>query len=263
MNPELFMTEGVPTLESTGCVATLTLRRAGQRNSLNDEDLQTLLDHFETLNQNTAIDVVVLRANTHGQPQPVFSSGYNVGGFEDDALAPLRFERIVQAFEALRPITVCALNGSVYGGATDLVLASDLIVAQQGLHWRMPALALGLHYYPSGLQRYVSRLGLNLSKRAFLLGQPMTYDSLSETGVFAALVPADQFETSVQEVVKQLTHMAPHASQDTKKSLNEIAAGQFDVARLQARSHTSALGAEFAEGRQAFAQKRAPRFKDL
>jgi enoyl-CoA hydratase/carnithine racemase len=45
-----------------------------------------------------------------------------------------------------RPVTICALNGSVYGGATDVVLACDLRIGLQGLEWRMPATALGLHY---------------------------------------------------------------------------------------------------------------------
>jgi len=262
MNAALLHTEGTPLLNSTAGVATLTLRRPKQRNSLNDEDLQILLNYFDVIN-NTAIDVVVLRASTDGQRQPVFSAGYNVAGFDDDALAPLRFERIVEAFEQLRPITVCALNGSVYGGATDLVLASDFVVAQTGLYWRMPALALGLHYYPSGLRRYINRLGLNLSKRAFLLGEAMAFEHLSDSGVFEALVASDEFEPTLERVVQQLSRMAPRASQDTKKSLNEIAAGHYDQAVLSARSESSALGQEFAEGRQAFAQRRAPRFKEI
>jgi enoyl-CoA hydratase/carnithine racemase len=45
---------------------------------------------------------------------------------------------------------VCALNGSVYGGATDLMLACDLSVGLPGVEFRMPATALGLHYYPGG-----------------------------------------------------------------------------------------------------------------
>ncbi|MBU3647350.1 MAG: enoyl-CoA hydratase/isomerase family protein, partial [Limnohabitans sp.] len=136
------MTEGAPTLDIHGTTATLTLRRPSLRNSLTDDDLSTLLAHFDTLNQTSSVQVVVLRAQTAGQTQAVFSSGYNVGGFDNDPMAPLFFEKIPEALERLRPITVCALNGSVYGGATDLVLACDFIVAQRGLTWRMPACAL-------------------------------------------------------------------------------------------------------------------------
>ena len=254
------MTEGVPTLDLHGHTATLTLHRPSQRNSLTDEDLTTLLTHFDTLNRTTSIEVVVLRAETAGQKQPVFSAGYNVGGFDNDPMAPLFFEKIPDALERLRPITVCALNGSVYGGATDLVLACDFIVAQRGLTWRMPACALGLHYYPSGLRRYVSRFGLQASKRAFMLGQAQPFETLEQLGIFEALVEADAFEAALSELVNTLGGMAPLALSLTKKSLNEIAAGLYNEPALRERSKQSVHSHDFAEGRAAFAERRAPKF---
>ena len=47
------MTEGTPLLDISGAVATLTLRRPSLRNSLTDDDLHTLLAHFEAINLNT------------------------------------------------------------------------------------------------------------------------------------------------------------------------------------------------------------------
>jgi enoyl-CoA hydratase/carnithine racemase len=257
------MSEGPPLLSIDGNLATLTLRRPSQRNSLTDEDLHTLLAHVDTLNASPDVTAVVLRADTTGQRQPVFSAGYHVGGFDQDPMAPLFFEKIPQAFEQLRPVTVCAMNGSVYGGATDLVLACDLRVGLQGTEWRMPACALGLHYYPSGLRRYVSRLGLQWSKRAFLLGQAMAVEALAQTDVFEAVVSAEEFEPTVQALLKQLSRMAPLALKSTKQSLNEIAAGLYSEPALKERSRHSVFSQDFAEGRAAFAEKRPPQFKGL
>lgn len=254
------MTEGTPLLNIHGTVTTLTLRRPSQRNSLTDDDLNTLLTHFEAINRNAAVHVVVLRADTTAQKQAVFSAGYNVGGFDNDPMAPLFFEKIPEALERLRPVTICALNGSVYGGATDLVLACDFTVAQRSHTWRMPAAALGLHYYPSGLRRYVSRFGLQASKRAFLLGQSMPYEALDTLGIFEALVEEDAFESQVQRLVDTLSQMAPLALAQTKKSLNEIAAGLYSEPALKERSRQSVHSQDFAEGRAAFAQRRAPQF---
>jgi enoyl-CoA hydratase/carnithine racemase len=254
------MTEGTPTLTLDGSVATITLRRPSLRNSLTDDDLCTLLAHIEAINRNTDIHVVVLRADTSGQKQAVFSAGYNVSGFDNDPMAPLFFEKVPQALERLRPVSVCALNGSVYGGATDMVLACDFTVAQRGMSWRMPAVALGLHYYPSGLRRYVSRMGLQMSKRAFLLGQSMPYETLDQLGMFEALVEADTFEATLQNLVAQLCQMAPSALASTKQSLNEIAAGLYNEPALKERSRQSVHSQDFNEGRAAFAQRRAPKF---
>ena len=257
------MTEGTPLLDITGAIATLTLRRPSQRNSLTDDDLNTLLAHFDAINRNPAVHVVVLRADTTAQKQAVFSAGYNVGGFDNDPMAPLFFEKIPEALERLRPVTICALNGSVYGGATDLVLACDFTVAQHGCTWRMPAAALGLHYYPSGLRRYVSRLGLQMSKRAFLLGEAMPYEDLEPLGIFEALVDEDAFEAQIQSLVATLGQMAPLALAQTKKSLNDIAAGLYNEPALKERSRQSVHSQDFAEGRAAFAERRAPKFKGI
>jgi enoyl-CoA hydratase/carnithine racemase len=254
------MNEGSPTLTLDGHTATLTLRRPSLRNSLTDDDLNALLAHFDTLNRNQNVHVLVLRADTRGQKQPVFSAGYNVSGFDNDPMAPLFFEKIPEALERLRPVTLCALNGSVYGGATDLVLACDFVVAQRGLSWRMPACALGLHYYPSGLRRYVSRLGLPASKRAFLLGQSMSFEDLEKLGLFEALVEAEMFEPTLQTLINTLNQMAPQALAATKKSLNEIAAGLYNEPALKERSRQSVHSHDFAEGRAAFAERRAPIF---
>ena len=110
--------------------------------------------------------VVVLTANTHGQPKPVFCAGYDIGGFDEEGQGATSFERVPEALAVLRPITICALNGSVYGGATDIVLACDLRIGLQGIEWRMPATAIGLHYYPSGLARYIQRMGLAATKKS-------------------------------------------------------------------------------------------------
>ena len=254
------MMDGSPTLDLSGHLATLTLRRPALRNSLNDDDLNTLLAHFEAINANPDVHVVVLRADTQGQKSPVFSAGYHVGGFDNDPMAPLFFEKIPDALERLRPVTVCALNGSVYGGATDVVLACDLRIGLQGIEWRMPATALGLHYYPSGLQRYVSRFGVAGAKRAFLTARPFSAEQLHAMGLFEALVTDADWASTLQVLVSDILALAPLAVQETKKSINEIAAGQMDTERLRAREHMTSDSVDFAEGRAAFAERRKPVF---
>ncbi|HMS04765.1 MAG TPA: enoyl-CoA hydratase/isomerase family protein [Burkholderiaceae bacterium] len=261
------VSESPPTLSRDGAVATLRLNRPGRRNSLRDEDLRTLLALIGEVNDDTRIRVLVLTGQTHGQRRPVFCAGYDVGGFDDDASASqggsgrLPFEQVPDALEVARPVTVCALNGSVYGGATDLVLACDLRVALAGSEWRMPAAALGLHYYPSGLRRYVSRLGVNLAQRLFLTGQAMGVETIdARAALFAAVAPADTFDAAVDEIVHAAAALAPLAAESTKQSLHEMAAGQFHWAALREREALTTASADFAEGRAAMAAKRPPVF---
>ncbi len=251
----------VPSLSVTGPCATITLNRPARRNSLDDGDLRTLLSHFGTVNTDTSVRVLVLTAQTTGQPRPVFCSGYHVGGFDSGEHDPFLFEKVPDALERMRPITLCALNGSIYGGATDLLLACDLRIGLQGTEFRMPAAALGLHYYPSGLRRYVSRLGLNMAKRAFLAAQVLKCEQLEALGLFEQLVSAEEFDATVSAWVDKLVGLAPLALQATKQSLNEIAAGQFDEPAMRERERITTRSHDFAEGRKAFAERRHPHFE--
>lgn len=241
-------------------VATITLNRPAHRNRLEDADLETLLAHFAQVDADASVRVLVLRANTEGQPRPVFCAGYDMSGFEQDAQASSAFERVPDALAALRPVTVCALNGSLYGGATNLFLACDLRIALQGVEFRMPATALGLHFYPGGLLRYVERLGLAAAKRAFLTARPFSAEQLWQTGCLEALASPEHFETELQRLVQDVLSLAPLAAENIKRSLNEIAAGCHDPVVLREREHASTRSADFAEGRKAFAERRRPVF---
>jgi enoyl-CoA hydratase/carnithine racemase len=250
-----------PVLQIQGGVATITLNRPAQRNRLENADLKALLAHFETLNQDPQVRVLVLTANTSGQPKPVFCAGYDIGGFDEPGHSAVNFEEIPNVLAQLRPVTICALNGSVYGGATDLVLACDLRIGMRGTEWRMPATALGLHYYPSGLQRYVSRFGLAGAKRAFLTARPFTANQLEAMGLFEALVTENEWDDTLQALLQDVLALAPLAVQETKKSLYEIEIHAADMARLRERERLTGQSEDFAEGVAAFMQRRKPVFK--
>lgn len=260
MNPA-FAQPSPPVLHIAGGVATITLNRPAQRNRLENGDLQTLLAYFEAIERQAQVRVLVLTANTADQPKPVFCAGYDIGGFNVPGQGATAFEKVPDALAALRPITICALNGSVYGGATDVVLACDLRVGLQGIEWRMPATALGLHYYPSGLQRYIGRFGVSATKRAFLTARPFNWQQLERLGLFEAFVSTDDWTATLQALTDDILALAPLAAQETKKSLNEIASGHMDWPALRAREALTSTSADFAEGRAAFAERRKPVFE--
>ena len=249
-----------PVLNIDNGVATITLNRPARRNRLENGDLKVLLGHFESLNRDQDVRVLVLTANTAGHPKPVFCAGYDIGGFDEPGHGAIFFEEIPDALAELRPVTVCALNGSVYGGATDVVLACDLCIGLTGIEWRMPATALGLHYYASGLQRYVSRFGVAATKRAFLSARPFTDQRLEALGIFEAMGDAQEWDELLQQLLDDITALAPLAVQETKRSINEMARGELNLAALRSREQLTASSADFREGRAAFAERRKPIF---
>lgn len=254
--------QGPPLLTIDGALATITLNRPAHRNRLHNEDLQALLHHFAVVQADPSIRVVVFNARTLPQ-RPVFCAGFHIGEFEHDS-APggptVQFEQVADALENLRPVTVCALGGSVYGGATDLVLACDVRIGVPGIEMRMPAAALGIHYYPNGLRRYVSRLGPDATRRAFLTARPMDATTMLRIGYLTDLVEPAELAPTVQSLVGDIAALAPLAVAGLKQSINEIARGDFDRERLLQREHACQRSDDFAEGRRAFDERRAPVF---
>ena len=248
-----------PQLTINGGCATLTLNRPAHHNRLQVEDLLALRQCFNDLAAMSDLRVLVLTGSG-----PSFCSGFDLGALAAQVEAategPRLFEQTVDALEALPMPTVCRLNGGVFGGATDLALACDFRIGIQGMSLRMPAVRLGLHYYPSGLQRYVSRLGLATAKRLFLLAETLPADELLRIGYLDQLCAPDQLDGAVQAVVEALCAAAPLAARGMKASLNEIARGEFDRGRLREREQQCAGSADLREGQRAFAEKRAPRF---
>jgi enoyl-CoA hydratase/carnithine racemase len=125
----------------------------------------------------------------------------------------------------------------------------------------MPAAALGLHYYPSGLQRYVSHFGIAAAKRAFLTAQVFSSAQLQALGLFESFVAGEHFAEELQVLVDHVLALAPLAAQSTKRSLNEIAAGHYNEAELRDREIQSSRTVDFAEGLKAFAERRKPVFR--
>jgi enoyl-CoA hydratase/carnithine racemase len=249
-----------PELTINGPVAILRLRRPAKMNRLTPVDLIELQRLCRAVDAQTDIRVLVLTADTAGQARPVFSAGYDIEGFDEKDHDPHLFEQTVDVVARLRPVVVAGLNGSVYGGATDMVLACDLRIGMPGLVWRMPACALGLHYYPSGLRRYVAAFGVDRTRQLFLTAQAVSSEQLQRWGVLMELVAADDWPTRLQVLGQQLAGLAPMAAQGTKATLSELARGHANDAVLRQREALCATSEDFREGRQALVERRTPLF---
>lgn len=249
-----------PSLQIADGVAIVTLQRPAQLNRLTVEDLLELGRHFMRIESDDTVRVVILTANTQSQNKPVFCAGYDVASFDGDSHDPALFEKTVDALANLKPVVIGAINGSVYGGATDLVLACDLRIGLQSTEFKMPACALGLHYYPNGLRRYISVLGINGSKQAFLTARPIPVEKLHEWSVFMDVCQQTAFDETVAKLASHICTLSPMALKATKASLNEISQGFATEASLRERERLSLESQDFAEGRKSFRERRPAKF---
>jgi enoyl-CoA hydratase/carnithine racemase len=255
-------TAGTPIITFDGARATIRLNRPRHRNRLQPEDLETLLKHFDRIEADPAIHVLVLTGTGRA-----FSAGYDLTSLaertagERKQTAGSAFEVVVDRLEDLDLPTICRLNGGVYGGATDLALACDFRIGVDTAEMFMPAARLGVHYYKSGIMRYVSRLGLDNAKRLFLTAQKIDAQDMLRIGYLTAMVPMEALDAEVDRLAAILAANAPIAMRGMKRTINEFARGRLDEAAADQRAIASMHSAEIKEGIQAFAEKRPPNFK--
>lgn len=245
----------LPELTIQGPVATLRLNRPELANRLEVEDLKTLQRMLEQVNSNE--EIRVLRLTATGRH---FCSGFNTGKISGEDTAAL-FEATAQALELARPLTVAAINGGIYGGATDLALACDFRMAVQSTNMFVPAAEIGLHFYGSGLERYVSRLGLAVTKRLLLAGERFNASQMLSAGFLDKLLgDAEDLQAELDQFSAHLAGMAPLAVQGMKRNLNRIARGALDKEALNSDILRAQNSADLAEGVKAKAEKRRPVF---
>lgn len=226
-----------PKLDIDGGVATLRFCRPEEHNRIDPDDLAVLMGHFERVLAEPGVRVLVVT----GSGEKTFSSGYTVHAIRehlDD-----RLETMLDTLEALPLPVVCALNGSAYGGAIDLALCCDFRIGVRGARMFMPAAKFGLHYYPGGLRRYVTRLGLNVAKKLFLTAQAVGDEEMLRIGFLNELVERAQFDAAVQSYVNAILECEPKVVASMKGFLNQTADGAIDLAAQQA-AFVQSLGSD-------------------
>jgi enoyl-CoA hydratase/carnithine racemase len=217
-----------PKLDIADGVATLRFCRPEEHNRIDPDDLAVLMRHFERVLAEPGVRVLVVT----GSGEKTFSSGYTVHAIRehlDD-----RLEKMLDALESLPLPVICALNGSAYGGAIDLALCCDFRIGVLGARILMPAAKFGLHYYPGGLRRYVTRLGLNAAKKLFLTAQAVGDEEMLRIGFLNELVDRAQFDATVQAYVKAILECEPKVVASMKVFLNQTADGGIDLAAQRA-----------------------------
>src|SRR6204780_3110296 len=237
---ELAETATAPLLDIDGARATIRLNRPKHLNRLQADDLDALLKLFDRIEADAAIRVLVLTGTGRA-----FSAGYDLNSV---------------AKRATSAVEENSAGSGVYGGSTDLALACDFRIGVDSCEMFMPAARLGLHYYKSGIARYVTRLGVDNAKKLFLTAEKIGAAEMLRIGYLTAMAPAEALDQEVDRLAGMLAANAPVAMAGMKRTINEFARGKLDEAAADRRARDSMRSAEIKEGIKAFAEKRPPKF---
>lgn len=249
-------------LEIKGPRATITLNDPAKHNRLDPAGVAKLGEAIARAEADPGVRVTVLT----GAGEKSFCSGYDLGSIPAGKGARPNdgensWEKIMDRLEAMRMPTLCALNGGVYGGATDMALACDFRLGVRGMRFFMPAARFGLHYYPSGLRRYTQKVSPSFAKRAFLLSEDFTDEDLLRVGYLDWLVDRAEFKQKVDETANKLAGLAPLSMSNMKRAIEQFAQADPDIARIREGIRECQGSEDLREGLAALKERRAPAFK--
>lgn len=243
-----------PQLDVVGPIARITLHRPESANRLSLADLSVLQSHLDTVERCESIRVLVIRAVGRS-----FCAGFDLRELSSEVDPGARFEALADRLEQARPITICCLEGGVYGGGTDLALACDFRVGSPACEMFVPAVKLGLHYYGGAMRRSVQRLGLQATKRLLLAAEPFTADEMLACGFLTERCDAPAARCAA--LSERLSGFAPLALLPMKQHLNALAAGRVDGQQLASDIAKSLVSEDLQAGVAAWRGQQTPEFQ--
>lgn len=254
----------IVTGEVDGMVGTITLNNPAKRNALSRELLDALMAQLEAF-RGASVRSVILRA---APGMKVWSAGHDIRELPKGGEDPLGYadplERALRAIRTYPGAVIAMVQGTVWGGAFDLVLSCDIIIADDTSSFAITPANLGLPYNTTGLLHCLNRLPLNLIKEMFFSAAPVHAEDARQWGIINHLVSAEEIESYTQNLAGLISSKAPLAIEVVKEQLRvlsdyqPISAQVFE--RLQDMRREIYDSEDYKEGINAFLEKRKPVF---
>ncbi len=247
----------------TDSIGAITLDQPAKRNALSGALIEEILVALARFHEASA-RVVVIGADREAK---VWSAGHDIAELPQgqDPLAysdPL--EHLLRAVRRFPAPVIAMIRGSVWGGATDLVLSCDLVIGDETSAFAITPVNLGLPYNTTGLLQFMRRAPLNLVKEMFFTGAAVRATEAEKWGLLNHLVPAEKLEQFTYDLARLIATKAPLAVSVVKEQLRILAEadplspGAFE--RIEELRQKVFRSADYAEGIRAFRDKRKPVF---
>ncbi|MDX1732960.1 MAG: enoyl-CoA hydratase-related protein [Halioglobus sp.] len=250
------MTDTIQYSQSDG-IGRLTLNHPERHNSLGREQLDALGACVEQVAQDTGVRVLIVT----GAGDKTFCAGASLTELGAGALADDAFQATMAKLAALSVPTICALNGSVFGGGVELAASCDFRVGVEGMRMRVPAASLGLCYPLEGIRRFVECVGPRVARRILVAAEEFDTAGLVAIGFLDNVVEREALEPTVTALAERIAGLAPLAVQSMNEVLRQMAAGELDGARADELVARCLHSRDLQEGLAAQREKRKPVFE--
>lgn len=184
-------------VDGTGTVHTLTINRPDKAGALTEQMLIDLRDAVLA-----ARDASALILTGTGK---VFSAGADLDAARAGLATSPLWEELSGAIADLQGLAIAALNGTVAGGATGMVLACDLRIAVPSAKFFYPVMKLGYLPQPSDPVRMAALIGPARTKLLFLAGEKIDAATAHNFGLLDEVVETGSVVGRAHEICADIS----------------------------------------------------------
>lgn len=246
-----------------GLIGTITLNH-GKVNTLSRQLIEDLCAALEQM-QSDCLQVVILRAAKGAR---VFSAGHDVRELPTNGRDPLTYNdplrHAIRTIESHPAPIIAMVEGSVWGGACELVMGCDIVIAANDSTFALTPARLGIPYNLSGTLNFLKVVGMHLIKEMLFTAAPMSAERLASTGVVNHVLPREQLEEFTMGLAKQITETSPLVHRILKEELRVLSNAHPLTPEAYERIQSfrrEVYDSDYQEGIKAFLEKRKPIFR--
>ena len=251
--------------EKDGAIGWITFNNPARHNAVSLSMWEALFEIVRDYAQDDAIRVIVVK----GAGEKAFVSGADISEFEEKRSSPettrLYNDTAQRASRALKDVgkpTIAMIRGYCVGGGVSTALACDMRIAAEGSTFAVPAARLGLGYEFEGVRKLVDVVGPSFAREIFYTARQFTGQEALAMGLVNRLVPVEWLESYVRDYAASIAANAPLTVASIKTLVAQALKdeSQRDMQLCQDVVDRCFNSADYVEGRQAFMEKRKPKF---
>ncbi len=246
-------------------IAVLKLNRPEVFNSFNREMALMLQKELDECEKDDAIRAIVIigegKAFCAGQDLKEVTSPELNPGFKK--ILEEHYNPIISRIRKIEKPIVAAVNGVAAGAGANIALACDVVVASENASFIQAFSKIGLVPDSGGTFFLPKLIGFQKASALMMLGDKVSAQEAERLGMIYKVFPSDTFNQEVNNIASILSNMPTKALGLTKRLLNNSMNNNLeDQLELEEKLQIeSAQSEDYAEGVDAFINKRKPEFK--